>query len=118
MLTQERHRKHSALEQCRAVLLVWSGRKSASEVCRALKVSASLLAMWQEKAMEGLLAALEPRDGRMKAQEGPVLALSLKRLLEKKTTERESLDRLNGRLARLKRKSAPLAIPLPEATGG
>ena len=118
MLTQESKRKFNASEQCRAVLLVWTGRQSASEVCRALKVSASLLTMWQEKAMEGLLAALEPRDGRAKAVGGPALSLPLKRLLDKKMADREGLERLSNRLDRLGRKPMQAALATPVPTGG
>jgi len=119
MLTRATKRKFNALEECRAVLLVWSGRQSASDVCRMLKVSAGLLTMWQEKAMEGLLAALEPREGRAaKAEQGPVLALPLKRLMEKKMADREGLERLNGRLARLNKKTAAVTLATPAPTGG
>ena len=47
MLTKEVGRKYNALEQCRAVLLVWSERRSKKDICREMKVSGSLLAYWQ-----------------------------------------------------------------------
>lgn len=108
-------RKHSPLEQCRAVLLVWSERRSMREVCREMKVSGSLLAYWQEKAMEGLIAALRPRDGREVAEKGPALSVSVKRLLEKKTAEQEGQQRAQARLAGL---AAPSAVRPQPAGGG
>lgn len=111
-------RKYSALEQCRAVLLVWSERKSATEVCRALKISNGLLSVWQERAMEGMLAAVEPREGREIPEKGPALSGQLKRLLEKKVSEREGLIRRTGRLARLTGKSQPAGPPPAAMTTG
>ena len=124
MLTSEAKRKYSALEQCRAVLLVWSERRTPVAVCRELKIGAGLLALWQERALEGLLTALEPREGARGTEAGPVLSVRVKRLLEKKTAEREGLARLHGRLARLAVSSParpghskPAAAP-PGATEG
>ena len=107
MLNKEPKRKYNAMEQCRAVLLVWSERRSVKEVCRELKVSGSLLAYWQEKAMEGLIAALTPREGREIAEKGPVLSVSVKRLLEKKTAEQEGRQRAQLRIAGIARHMAP-----------
>jgi len=39
MMTTETKRKYSALEQCRALLLVWSERRTPTEVSRELKIS-------------------------------------------------------------------------------
>jgi transposase-like protein len=99
MLTKEPKRKYNALEQCRAVLLVWSERRSMKDVCRELKISGSLLAYWQDKAMEGLIAALTPREGREVAEKGPSLSISIKRLLEKKVAEQEGKQRAQARMA-------------------
>ncbi|MEK7755403.1 MAG: hypothetical protein AAB654_25995 [Acidobacteriota bacterium] len=109
MLTRETGRKYNALEQCRAVLGVWTERKSKQEVCRELKISGSLLAYWQEKAMAGLIAALTPREGREVAQKGPALSASVKRLLDKKAGEQEGRQRAQARIAGLTRRLAPVA---------
>lgn len=114
-------RKHNALEQCRAVLLLWSERRSKKDVCRELKVSGPLLAYWQEKAMAGLIAALTPREGREVAEKGPALSVSVKRLLEKKAVEQEGRQRAQTRLAGLPAPSRQagmtrrLAPPMPPA---
>ena len=112
MLTKEVGRKYNALEQCRAVLLVWSERKSKKDICRELKVSGSLLSYWQEKAMEGLIAALTPREGREVAEKGPALSASVKRLLEKKVGEQEGQQRAQARMAGMVRR---VASPSPPA---
>ena len=116
MLTNEPKRKYNALEQCRAVLLLWSERRSLREVCRELKVSASLLGYWQEKAMDGLIAALTPREGREVAQKGPALSLRVKRLMEKKAAEREGVQRAQARLAGILRR--PVSPPPATTTEG
>ena len=116
MLTKEAGRKYNALEQCRAVLLVWSERKSKKEVCRELKVSGSLLAYWQEKAMGGLIAALTPREGREVTEKGPALSVSVKRLMEKKAAEREGVQRAQARLAGILRR--PVSPPPATTTEG
>jgi transposase-like protein len=52
---------HTAEEKCRAVLSVWTERRKPGEICRELGVTWSLLNEWQERAMEGMLLALQPR---------------------------------------------------------
>jgi hypothetical protein len=116
MLNVEPKRKYNGLEQCRAVLAVWSERQSATELCRRLQISSGLLSLWQERAMEGLLAALEPREGRENGEKRPSLSTSLKRLLEKKAVERESLGRLHSRLARANPRPSPVAELAPTGT--
>jgi len=117
MLTKEAGRKYNALEQCRAVLLVWSERRSQKEVCRELKVSGSLLSYWQEKAMEGLIAVLTPREGREVAEKGPALSVNVKRLLEKKAVEQEGKQRAQARMAGMARRMAPSSAPAVTTEG-
>ncbi len=83
--------RYGAVEKCRAVLAVWTERKKAAEVCRELEVSASLLWQWQDRALSGILEALEPRGGREGAPAGPALPTLVKRLLERKVRSRDLL---------------------------
>jgi hypothetical protein len=53
--------EYTAQQKCRAVLSVWTERRKPGEVCRELGVGWSLLNQWQERAMEGMLMALQPR---------------------------------------------------------
>jgi transposase-like protein len=52
---------HTPEEKCRAVLLVWTERRKPGEVCRELGVAWGVLKQWQDRAMEGMLLALQPR---------------------------------------------------------
>ena len=95
---------HSAQQKCQAVLALWTGRRRPSEVCRELGVSSNRLQAWQERAMEGMLKALEPRTRRQEDR-GPILADRLQKMLERKTAL------LGNRLARLSSKPAKAAAP-------
>src|SRR5512136_1159891 len=53
--------EYTAQQKCRAVLSVWTERRKPGEVCRELGFGWSILNQWQEKAMEGMLLALQPR---------------------------------------------------------
>ena len=97
---------HSAQQKCQAVLALWTGRRRPSEVCRELGVPSNLLQAWQERAMESMLKAFEPRTRRQEDR-GPILADRLQKMLERKTTL------LGSRMARLSGKPAKAA---PEKT--
>lgn len=72
---------YGAMEKCRAVLSVWTERRRPAEVCRELSIPWMLLSLWQKRAMEGMLQALEPR---VRLDKGPALSPRLQALLEKK----------------------------------
>jgi len=100
--------RYGVLEKCRAVLAIWTERKKASVLCREMGVGSSLLWQWQDRALSGMLEALEPR-GR-EGRDGPALAQQIKRLLDRKIRVRE-LEKV-GRLPRKPRAlSAPVAVP-------
>lgn len=116
MKTTEQDR-YGAAEKCRAVLAVWMERKKASELCREMGVSASLLSQWQDRAVSGMLEALEPR-GTREGTEGPALPLLVKRLLDRKARSREleSVGRtLAWRSRPAKSRPAPAAASTPAA---
>lgn len=54
-------RRFAAADKCRAVLTLWTERRSVSELCREMGVTWNVLNQWQELAMEGMLHALEPK---------------------------------------------------------
>jgi transposase-like protein len=87
MQTVEQDR-YDATAKCRAVLAVWTERKKASVLCREMSVSASLFSQWQDRALSGMLEALEPRGTREGAQ-GPALPAQIKRLLDRTVRARE-----------------------------
>jgi transposase-like protein len=109
MQTAEQDR-YGAAAKCRAVLAVWTERKKASVLCREMGVSASLLWQWQDRALSGMLEALEPRGTREGAQ-GPALPMQIKRLLDRKVRVRE-LETL-GRNANWRTRPARSKVPPP-----
>jgi hypothetical protein len=90
---------HSAREKAQAVLAWWTERRRPSEICRDLKITSNLLMNWQERAMEGILAALEPRT-RLPEDQKPALPTRVERLLARKTAP-ETTTRLSRRLTAL-----------------
>ena len=102
MTTQEEPKaeRYGAQEKCRAVLAMWSERKKASVLCRELAISQALLWQWQDRALSGMLAALEPKGGREGSVMGPALAPQVRRLLERKVREREGRSLGRGPLPR------------------
>jgi hypothetical protein len=88
---------HTAKEKCRAVLSVWTERRKPGEVCRELGVAWSILNQWQERAMEGMLLALQPRVAVDKAV---ALNSRVAVLLERKS-KGGVMKELERRLARL-----------------
>jgi hypothetical protein len=51
----------TAMDKCKAVLSVWTEKRKPSQVCKELGVKWTILMHWQNRAMEGMLQALEPR---------------------------------------------------------
>jgi len=88
---------HTAEEKCRAVLSIWTERRKPGEVCRELGVAWSILNQWQERAMEGMLLALQPRVAVDKAV---ALNSRLAVLLERKS-KGGAMKGLERRLSRL-----------------
>jgi transposase-like protein len=110
-MEEKRGRKmleHTAEEKCRAVLSVWTERRKPGEVCQELGVAWSLLNQWQERAMEGMLLALQPR---VQVERGVALSPRLAVLLEKKSRA-GLLWGIDKRLKRLQ-KSMPGSQPVP-----
>src|SRR4030042_5407633 len=100
-IEDKRERKgsgHTAEQKCRAVLSVWTERRRPGEVCREMGVAWSLLNQGQERAMEGMLLALQPRVAVMEKR--VVLNSRLAVLLERKS-KGGSMKGLERRLARL-----------------
>jgi hypothetical protein len=109
--TKSSHRKrqtsppHSALDKAQAVLAVWTERCKPAEACRQLQVSWITLQQWQDRAMEGMLQALESR---VNLSQGGALSPRLQQLLLKRQRAPRS-DKLTQRLAQLQ--SAKVANP-------
>jgi len=104
-------------DKCRAVLAVWTERRPAAAVCRELGVSAALFSQWQDRALAGMLAALEPRGTRA-GTDGPALSAQVKRLLDRKARARElaMVGRLPLGRPRWVRSKEPPPAPAAPAT--
>ena len=93
--------RYGAAEKCRAVLSVWTEKRKPGEVCRELDIPYMVLSHWQNRALEGMLQALEPR---VRLDRGPALSPRLQALLEKRSSvigTRKASGRLEERLARI-----------------
>ena len=97
---------HTAEEKCRAVLSVWTERRKPGEVCRELGVDWGMLKQWQDRAMEGMLLALQPR---VQVERGVALSPRLAVLL--KRSQAGMMKRLDKRL---KKVQGNLKVPQEE----
>lgn len=70
---------HSAPDKVQAVLAVWTERCKPAEVCRQLNIKWITFNQWQQRAMEGMLQALESRVNLAK---GEALSPRLQALLQ------------------------------------
>lgn len=100
---------YTAQQKVEAVLSVWTERRGPSEVCKELGIAWTILNQWQERAMEGMLQALESR---LKLDKGPALSPRLRQMLQKKVTSSFPLQKLQQRL-----KGAQQACRTPQETG-
>ena len=110
MTTENKPKKeltvYNAHQRAQAVLAVWTERRRPAEVCRQMSINSALLGQWQERAMAGMLAALQPRC-RAEQQLGPALTGKLERLLARQTLT------LEGKQAKLQKRLAKLAVESP-----
>ena len=83
---------HTASEKAQAVLAIWTERVKIAEVMKTLQVPYITLQQWQERAMEGMLQALEPR---VNLADGAALSPRIRSLLDKRQQQagKESLKR-------------------------
>ena len=57
---RRRTRTYSAKEKSQAVLSLWSGRRSAASLMKAMDVPWAVLNHWEKHALAGMLSALDP----------------------------------------------------------
>jgi transposase-like protein len=81
---------YSATEKAQAVLAVWTERCKAAEVCRQMQINSMTFHHWQNRAMEGMLQALESRVNLAK---GEVLSPRLQALLHKRLLHPNKLEK-------------------------
>jgi len=81
---------YSASEKAQAVLAVWTERCKAAEVCRQMQINHMTFQYWQNRAMEGMLQALESRVNLAK---GEALSPRLQSLLHKRVLNTSKLEK-------------------------
>jgi hypothetical protein len=109
MNTESRAKKESlpynAQQRVQAVLSLWTERRRPAQVCQELAISPKVLAHWEERALAGMLTALEARTRR---EPGPALSPKLERLVARQAAQQKGrLAKLEKRLAKLQEPKAP-----------
>jgi transposase-like protein len=85
---------YSAQDKVQAILAVWTERCKPAEVCRQMKINWITFNHWQQRAMEGMLQALEAR---VNLARGEVLSPRLQALLlnrQRQTSTQKIIQRL------------------------
>jgi len=101
---------HTASEKAQAVLAIWTERVKTSEVMKTLQVPYITLQQWQERAMEGMLQALEPR---VNLADGAALSPRIRSLLDKRQQQagKESLKKRLLQLQEVAHEGKPPSDP-------
>ncbi len=89
--------QHTAQEKAQAVLAVWTERVKPATVMRTMGINYVQLQQWQDRAMEGMLQALESR---VNLSDGAALSPRLRALLQKRQMS-AGREKLTARLERL-----------------
>ena len=97
---------YNAHQRAQAVLAVWTERRRPAEVCRQMGINSVLLGQWQERAMAGMVEALQPRC-RTEQQMGPALTGKLERLLARQALLAD------GKQAKLEKRLAKMTVETP-----
>ena len=87
---QRQTNHYSAREKAQAVLAVWTERCKAAEVCRQMQINCMTFHQWQQRAMEGMLQALESR---VNLSKGEVLSPRLQTLLLNRLAKPQKLSK-------------------------
>ena len=101
----------SAQDKVQAVLAVWTERCRPAEVCRQLHIPWMTFNHWQQRAMEGMLQALE---NRVNLARGEALSPRLQALLQHRQRSLTA-SRLTRRLQQIKPVASPPPPPPPSA---
>jgi hypothetical protein len=103
-LTKRRaeRRTFGAQQKTEAVLSIWSGSRTPSEVCEEMEIAWAMLSSWEDRALKAMLDALRPRR-RPQEERGPMLPSRLLDLLDRKSLE--SSTRLDKRLRKVQKET-------------
>ena len=103
MKGKRNRRFYSPEEKVKAVLMIWSDRRSVSALCREKQVSWTMLNHWQHLAIEGMVKALSQEV----KEKPPALPERLEKLLEKKVLKRSGAVKLEERLKTIQQQKTP-----------
>lgn len=78
------------------MLAAWTEKVSQSEICRQMQINYVTFQHWQDRAMEGMLRALESQ---MRLEDSSVLSPRLRKIMER--GRRAPEDRLGRRLLQI-----------------
>ncbi len=107
--TKPEPRPCTAPQRVQAVLAIWTERRRRGEICHELAITPKTLSHWEQRAVAGMLQALELETRR---DAGPALNPTLERLLAQQARDRQKrLARLEQRLTKLQDPKAPLPAP-------
>ena len=98
---------HSAPDKVQAVLAVWTERCKPAEVCRQLDITWITFNQWQQRAMEGMLQALETRVNLTK---GEALSPRLQALLQHRQRA-VTATKITSRLEQINKLANPTPTP-------
>ena len=98
---------HSAPDKVQAVLAVWTERCKPAEVCRQLNINYVTFQQWQQRAMEGMLQALETRVNLTK---GEALSPRLQALLQHRQRA-VTATKITSRLEQINKLANPTLTP-------
>jgi transposase-like protein len=85
-------------QKAQAVLAAWTEKVSQSEICRQMQINYMTFQHWQDRAMEGMLRALE---NQVKLEDASVLSPRLRKMMER--GRRGPEDRLGRRLLQIQK---------------
>ena len=98
---------HSAQDKVQAVLAVWTERCKPAEVCRQLNINWITFNHWQQRAMEGMLQALE---NRVNLTKGEALSPRLQALLQHRQRA-VTATKITSRLEQINKLANPTLTP-------
>jgi transposase-like protein len=83
------NRPHSSREKAEAVLAVWTEKRTPAAIARELGVNWQILQNWQDRALMGMLEALESRVSAT-MEKPPTLSRRLRQLLDKQARHEQA----------------------------
>jgi hypothetical protein len=108
---QRTNHPYSALQKCQAVLSIWTERRKPAEVGKEMGVTWAILKHWQDRALEGMLQALESH---VNLDKGPALTPRLQMMLEKR---KKIMDNTSPQARKLTERLAQIDKSKKEQTG-